>query len=130
VQRASIELSNGEDRMFWERLEEMPWSEVEQECVSRREQLCLQIAMLESRLNECDKLSAEGRELGTAKQAVQSQLTMVGERMKYARRLMTKIEWRAAVFEIYGQEGIDQCSEWIAAREQYEKANGDLQSLR
>lgn len=111
-------LSNGEDRVFWERLKEMPWTEAEQECVSRREELCLQLAVLETRLQEVGRTSAEGRELGGAKIDIQAQLTLVGERMKYLRRVMDQVKWRTAVITVCGPEVFQECAIWIAAQEE------------
>lgn len=110
---------DGDDRMFWERLAEMPWEEHEQECVLRRERVVLQMAML---LREKAGASERGenveaKRLGTAHSEAAAQLTLINERIKYIRRLMDAWSWRNAVKTVLGDEAYEQLREWRTVQE-------------
>lgn len=108
------ECSNGEDRIFWERLADMPWLEAEQECVLRREDIVLQINMLNSMRTDIGKSSAKAKELGRAQFDCQSQLVMLNEQIKYLRKIQDQVKWRRAVETLFGREACEQCVVWIA----------------
>lgn len=107
-----------DDAMFWERLVGMPALEAEQECVLRRENCCLQVAML---TEEATRVRAEHRggwqrelkQIGAGITATHAQLTKLNERIKELRKLLERIRWRQAVEALYGQEGVTACLVWM-----------------
>ena len=108
-----------DDRMFWERLAEMPLAEQEQECVLRREHCSLQTAMLRHELllaNE-RKDSKEAKRLGVAIFEIGSQNTLLNERIKYLRRLDDKTSWREAVRTVLGEDAYEACVAWRIQQE-------------
>lgn len=107
-----------DDAMFWERLLDMPAVEAEQECVLRREQNCLQMAVL---TGEMAKVQAEHRggwqtemaNLRAGLTDLQSQLTKLNERIRELRQLQHRISWRNAVMALYGEDGVAACLVWM-----------------
>ena len=104
-----------DDAIFWERLQDMPIWEAEQELVLRREGNVLEANML---LMERDKLLAVGmhkraRELMSAHQERLGQNTKINERIKYLRNLQNRLQWKEAVRALFGQDGVEQCVVWI-----------------
>lgn len=106
-----------DDAMFWDRLAEMPYVEAEHECVLRREELCLQLSMLNTEktnlINDGHHNTKAIRDIGAAQKEVQSQLTKLNERIKELRKLQSRIDWRAAVAALYGEEGVVDCLVWM-----------------
>lgn len=106
-----------DDAMFWDRLAEMPHIEAEHECVLRREELCLQLAVLRTEMNELIKRghtkTVSLREVTAAQSEVQAQLTKLNERIKELRKLQSRIDWRAAVATLYGEEAVVECLVWM-----------------
>lgn len=112
------------DRVFWDRLADMPPWEAEQECISRREQLCLQMAMLDNeRENIARPLTGqrerEYKKIGVAKTEIAAQLTKINERVKYLRKLQTMLQWKEAVRVLFGQDAFDECVIFIEQRYQH-----------
>lgn len=110
--------TNEDDAMFWERLADMPALEAEHECVLRRENCCLQVAMLRE---EAARVRAEHRggwqreleRIGAGSAAAMAQLTKLNERIKELRKLQDRIAWRRAVEALYGQDGVTACLVWM-----------------
>lgn len=104
-----------DDTIFWERIADMPPWEAEQECVMRREDHCLQIAMLAREKDEALSRGkpAEARKLGVALFEVGAQNTRINEHIKYLRKLQSKLEWKQAVKTLFGQEAYEQCAVWL-----------------
>lgn len=106
------------DKVFWDRVEDMPAWEAEQECVSRREQLCLESAMLEAERNKLLPLnslirSKEYKLLGIAMKDIGSQCTKLNEKIKYLRKLQNRLQWKDAVRTLFGEESFEQCVVWL-----------------
>jgi hypothetical protein len=106
------------DKVFWDRVEEMPAWEAEQECVSRRERLCLENAMLGEERNKLMPLNSsirtkEHKALGIAIQGNESQCTKLNERIRYLRKLQDRVQWKDAVINLFGQESFEQCVVWL-----------------
>jgi hypothetical protein len=106
------------DKVFWERLEEMPAWEAEQECVSRREQLCIENAMLDSERNKLMPLDSsvrtrEHRVLGVAMHENNSQCMRLNERIRYLRKLQDRVQLKHAVITLFGNESFEQCVVWL-----------------
>jgi hypothetical protein len=114
----SIDLTkmDRDDRVFWERLEEMPWLEAEQECVIRREDLCLQLAVVNRALSDTGKESRAGRELAGAVHDINGQLGLLNERIKFLRKAQDRISWGKAVTALWGEEGYAACRAWMEAQ--------------
>jgi DNA gyrase/topoisomerase IV subunit B len=115
-----------DDKVFWARLEEMPPWEAEQECVARREQLCLENAMLDAERNKLNPTgrpyeTREYKALGVAMRENASRTTRLNERLKYLRKLQTRLEWKLAVQTLFGQEAYEQCAVWL--EQQYKHLN-------
>ena len=107
-----------DDAVFWDRLQDMPHWEAEQECVSRREQLCLQKAMLDAEREKLlplnsQKRKAEYKAIGIEQAAIAAQLTMLNEKIRYVRKLMDRLQWKDAVKALYGQEAFEECVVWL-----------------
>lgn len=114
------------DKVFWERLAEMPVIEQEQECVLRREHVALRLAMLHG-----EKVAAEDRHdkreasrIGVAMFEDNAQITVLNERIKYLRRLLEAISWRNAVKAVLGQEAYEQVVLWRVREESERLAAG------
>jgi len=113
---------NRDDQQFWDRIADMPWLEAEQECVLRRENNALQIAMLTQerarlqdergvrRGGEIDRIGVEISTLG-------SQNCVLNERIKYMRKVGDIVSWRKAVTEVLGREAYEQIAEHLARTE-------------
>lgn len=121
-----------DDRVFWDRLEEMPAWEAEQECVLRREHNALAMNMLQSE-RERAKSDNERRAIGVELFRVAGQNSLLNERIRYLRRLENKVQWKEAVKEVLGADAFNACVEWIEAsvyaehqdmRRQWAKARG------
>ena len=100
-----------DDQIFWDRVADMPPWEAEQECVMRREDHVLQIAMLtdEKAKALANKRVQEAKEIGAEIFKVSAQNTRINEHIKYLRKLQSKLEWKHAVLALYGQEAYEQC---------------------
>lgn len=96
------------EAIFWERVADMPAWEAEQELVLRRESVVLENAML---MSERERLSngRESRAISAAIAENNAQLTAIGERIKYLRKLQDKVQWKKAVIDLFGQEAFEQC---------------------
>lgn len=111
-------MNANEDAIFWERLADMPALEAEHECVLRREQNNLTLAMLNS---ERAKVKEEGRykhqvellRIDAATCELQAQMTKLTGKIKELRKLQARICWRAAVLALYGEEGVAACLVWM-----------------
>lgn len=105
-----------EDQVFWERLADMPWIEAEQECVSRRERLVLELTALHA---EGQKVTNKGlrEELRAEICDRQGQCAMLNERLRYLRDALFRVKWGQAVKTLYGEEAFAACREFIAAEE-------------
>jgi hypothetical protein len=103
-----------DDRVFWDRLAEMPALEAEQELVSRREGLMLEVNMLRNEMSAAKhaKREKEAIEIGRAIRDADSQLGLIGERIKYMRKVEDAIRWRKAVETVLGQEALEACLIW------------------
>lgn len=101
-----------DDDLFWDRIEEMPLIEAEQELVLRREKNNLTIAMLK-REQETAWPQKEKDKIGVEMFQVMAQMTKINERLKYIRKLQDTIRWKNAVKALYGQEAVEQCLIWI-----------------
>jgi hypothetical protein len=96
-----------DDAVFWDRLAEMPAWEAEQECVTRRESLVLENAMLGG-----EQVRAAGREHGAICGSIRennAQISRLVERIKYLRKLQDRVHWRETVRELFGDEAVEQC---------------------
>lgn len=106
-----------DDMIFWDRIHDMPPVEAEQECVLRRENNSLQIAMLQrEHAGVIDRRGAkcqEARDIGVAIAEVGAQNTALNERIKYLRKLQDKLQWKEAVRTLFGDEACEQCVVWI-----------------
>lgn len=107
-----------DDKVFWERLADMPFWEAEQELVLRREHNQLQLGVLASARaalvgNLTKAAKREAAELGAAMAGIHQQMTLINERLKYLRKLQERIHWRAAVKATLGDEAALACSIWI-----------------
>lgn len=81
-----------EDQVFWDRLADMPWVEAEQECVSRREQLLLELAVLRSAKPNVSL--PRDREAITAEETyMNGQLSLLNERIRYLRKVQERVRW-------------------------------------
>jgi len=111
---ARLESMASDDRVFWERLAGMPPLEAEQELVLRREELVLTTAMLRNQAAESkDKgRKREAMELGNGIRSVDSQLSLIGERIKYLRKVEDSVRWRETVLNVLGQEALEACLIW------------------
>ncbi len=106
--------SDESDAIFWDRLQDMPAWEAEQECVMRREELSMQNAML---MTERTKMApaigrtqqAEYAALGLAIADNNAKLTKLAERIKYLRNLQNRICWKQTVLQLFGEEVVQQC---------------------
>lgn len=103
-----------EDAMFWERTQDMPPMEAEQECVMRREQLALENAMLHTGRTKINPpTSPKQREafadMGVAMSENMVQMTKLNERIKYLRKLQDKVHWRETVRDLFGDDAVEQC---------------------
>ncbi len=119
--RTQASASPSEDQVFWDRVADMPSVEAEQECVLRRENNALQIAMLQGELAEClakHGPSKESRALTVAMAEVQAQNSVLNERIKYLRKLQNAVNWRMAVEAVFGAEGVEQCKVWLAKNDE------------
>jgi len=97
------------EAIFWERVADMPAWEAEQELVLRRESVVLENAMLMSEREKLCKGRREYRMLGVALFENNAQLTAIGERIRYLRKLQDKVQLKTAVIELFGQEAFEQC---------------------
>lgn len=114
---------NRDDQQFWDRLADMPWTEAEQECVLRREDLCLQLGMLQ-RERLASKSKKDDDRIAAAVTDVQGQLSLIKERLMYLRRALDTIRWRNAVVIVLGNDAYAQVSEYIAKTEEgYRQSN-------
>jgi hypothetical protein len=105
-----------DDAVFWDRLFDMPAWEAEQECVIRRESLVLENAMLNG-----ENVKAYGKEkaaIGLAVQGNNSVISKLNERIKYLRKLQDRVQWRNAVYDLFGQDAVDQCLIYMAQQSQ------------
>lgn len=106
-----------DDQIFWDRIHDMPAVEAEQECVLRRENNSLQIAMLQKEhaavMSRRGAKCQEARDIGVAIAEVGAQNTALNERIKYLRNLQTKIQWKEAVRTLFGDDACEQCVVWI-----------------
>lgn len=105
-----------EDQIFWDRLEEMPDLEAEQELVLRRLIVIRENAELASQ--KSGDYSRRGVELGLLISANAAQLSLINERLKMIRKRMDRADWKNAVLALYGQEGYEKCRAWIIQEEQ------------
>lgn len=104
------------DEIFWERLEEMPDLEAEQELVTRRLIIVRENAeLVQKRAGNSSKF---GQELGIRISQNSLQLTLLNDRLKEVRQRMDRASWRKAVIALYGQEGYEECVAWIMQEEQ------------
>lgn len=101
------------DQLFWDRLEEMPLIEAEQELVLRREENSLALAMLKNEKSNVRNRFAE-KDIGNEMANLMAQMTKINERIKYIRKLQEKFKWKNAVSALYGQDAADECVIWIA----------------
>lgn len=101
-----------DDDIFWDRLADMPAWEAEQECVMRREAVILRFAMLTSEKAKA-KTNDEAARIGVAIAQDSGQLSLLNERIKYLRKLQSRIEWKEAVRVLYGDDAVDQCVTWM-----------------
>lgn len=113
---------NQDDQVFWDRVADMPSWEAEQECVLRRENNSLQMAMLRDTLNlilERTKgtRNQEAKRIGVEIANIGAQNTLLNERIKYLRNLQTKVSWRMAVETLFGIEAVEQCKVWLVQNE-------------
>lgn len=106
---------NEDDQIFWDRLQDMPHFEAEQELVMRREDLLLQRAMLAGELEKAKETRSrkDVTRIGTGLLDVAAQLSLINERIKYIRRLGDRIKWRAAVAAVAGEDVVEQCLIWM-----------------
>ncbi len=102
------------DWLFWERLEDMPAWEAEQECVMRREALAVRIGELITAQKTASK--REAASLGAELHHTSGQLAKLNERIKYLRKLQTRMEWREAVKVLFGEDAMTQCIVYIEQR--------------
>lgn len=105
-----------EDEIFWARLSEMPWLEAEEECVKRKENLNLQIAMLLTAKNE-SRSKNESERIGREIQALHQTHGMLTDKIKWYRTRLSQVTWQRAVTAIWGKEGYDACRDWMVANE-------------
>ena len=103
-----------DDAVFWDRLEQMPPFEAEQELTLRRENIALELAMLTVERTKINpkagkKEKQEWELLGRAIFEVGHRMTKINERIKYLRKLQDKIHWRNAVRALFGDEAVAQC---------------------
>jgi hypothetical protein len=103
---------NAEDQIFWDRIEQMPAWEAEQECVMRREHNALQLAMLKSEQSAASTPKERTR-IGAAVDEIHGQFTLLNERIKYLRKLQDRLQWKRAVQTLFGQEAYEQCVVWL-----------------
>lgn len=103
-----------DDCVFWDRLAEMPPLEAEQELVLRREELTLATNMLRNKMadSKIAGRSKEATEIGNAIRTVDSQLSLIGERIKYLRKVEDHVRWRDAVLNVLGQDALEACVIW------------------
>lgn len=105
------------DSIFWDRLADMPFAEAEQECVIRRENNSLEIAMLQQEisaiLDRTGVRNQEAKSIGSEMAGIMAQNTILNERIKYLRRLQDKVKWKEAVRAVFGDDAVDQCVVWI-----------------
>ena len=107
-----------DDEVFWDRLEQMPAWEAEQELVLRRERNQLELAVLTVARSEVSERPGkqskrEAERIGVEIQSINRQMTRINERIKYLRRLMDRLQWKEAVKAVFGDEGYEQCVVWI-----------------
>lgn len=100
------------DQVFWDRLQDMPLAEAEQELVLRREENALVLAMLQKEKSEAKNKFIE-KDIGNEIFNVMSQMTKINERIKYLRKLQDKVTWKNAVRALYGQDAVEECVIWI-----------------
>lgn len=48
---------------------------------------------------------------------IQCSLSVINERIKHYRKVANSLSWSNAVKAIFGQEGYEQCREWMVANE-------------
>jgi hypothetical protein len=103
-----------QDAIFWDRLQDMPPMEAEQECVMRRERIALENAMLHTERTKINPpvgstQRKEFADMGVAMSENMAQMTKLNERIKYLRRLQDKVQWRETVRELFGDDAVEQC---------------------
>lgn len=107
-----------EEAIFWERLRGMPAIEAEQECVLRREYMVLQINMLNQQKPEPGPgRIREERLIAQELVQLQTSISVINERIKYYRKVRNAANWSNAVKALFGQDGWNQCREWVVAQE-------------
>lgn len=100
---------SADDAVFWDRIAGMPAWEAEQELVMRREGVALQNAMLSMERAKLPKASRSHHDLGVAILENNAQLTPIGERLRYLRKLQDRWSWKNAVRDLFGQEAMLEC---------------------
>lgn len=88
------------DMVFWERLEEMPHWEAEQECVLRRNALVERKASIEAQRKDTPvtRYGIEAKEaLFKEIKLIDGQMSKLNDRISALRRLQTAVNWRASI---------------------------------
>lgn len=101
-----------EDKVFWDRLVEMPDIEAELELIGRRDGLLLENAMLSTEKREAKNRFVES-DIGIAIQENASLVAKINDELKIIRERMNRLSWKAAVKAVFGDEGYLQCVIWI-----------------
>ena len=100
------------DAVFWERIADMPALEAEQELVARR------VEILAENVELARHNTVQGDAAGRRMLENSAQLAALNERIKYLRKMQHAISWRAAVAAVYGDDGVERCSVWMAQQRQ------------
>lgn len=107
-----------EEAIFWERLRGMPAVEAEQECVLRREYMLLQMNMLKNQKPEPGPgRIREQKRINEEIWLMQQTIGVINERMHFYRNVRNNASWSNAVKALFGQDGWNQCREWVVAQE-------------
>ena len=74
----------------------------------------LEVNMLRNEMSAAKhaKREKEAIEIGRAIRDADSQLGLIGERIKYMRKVEDAIRWRKAVETVLGQEALEACLIW------------------
>ena len=111
---------SGEEAIFWDRLQGMPWIEAEQELVLRRERLAAGHVRMSEKKEKALRVGnlSLARHIGREMDAANKTMTVLTERIKFYRKRQESAKWANAVKAIFGQDGFEACRVWMAQQEQ------------